>query len=176
MVLRRRLLLEDVQCSARDLTILEGLEQVFLVHDAAACRVDDEDALLGLAQVVLVNKVLRLLNHGHVDGNKIALRKERVQVDQLYALLSSHFLRHIEVISQHLHAEGDSLLGDDHPYVPYADDAQRLVVDLDAHKQLLLPLAFLHRAVGERHLSGEGEHKGHGMLRRSQGVALRACS
>ena len=64
-------------------------------------------------------------------------------------------------------------IGNDRADIAAADDAQRLVGDLDAHEAVLLPLAGLRRGVGLRDLAGEREHQRDGVLGGGDRVAER---
>jgi hypothetical protein len=61
------LVLVDVEPAREDVPAVQGLDERVLVHDGAAGRVDNHDALLHLGQLVGGNDVLRMLL---LDENK----------------------------------------------------------------------------------------------------------
>ncbi len=54
------------------------------------------------------------------------------------------------IIGDHLHAQATAAVGNDRADVAAADDAQRLVEELDAHEAVLLPLAGMGGGIGLR--------------------------
>ena len=62
-------------------------------------------------------------------------------------------------------------VGDDRADIAAADDAERLVEELDAHEAVLLPLAGMGRGVGFGDLAGERHHQRDRMLGGGDGIA-----
>ncbi len=78
---RRRLLDEDIESRARDMTAVERGAQGGLVDKAAAGAIDDANARLGLRQIFRREDVARLRRQRRVQGDEIGARQEIVEFE-----------------------------------------------------------------------------------------------
>ena len=83
-------------------------------------------------------------------------------------------IRQEGIIGDHLHAQAAAAVGHDRADVAAADDAQRLVEELDAHEAVLLPLAGLGGGIGFRQLASERDHFVKNLLHRNAGEGIEA--
>ena len=84
---------------------------------------------------------------GQVHGHEVGLGEQRVEVDEPHAHLGGAAGLHVGVVGDDLHAERREPLGDEHADPAEADDADGLLVELDAGVARALPLAVLERGV-----------------------------
>ena len=169
----RRLLLEDVQRGAADLSAVERRGKGRIVDQLAAGRVDDADALLRLGKALGVDHVPRLRRHRQMQGEVVGRGKDFVERAELGADLRSQLRRDERVVRDDLHLEGSRAGGDLLSDAAEADDAERLAAELAAGKLLLLPLVRLHRRVGRRQMARQREQLAHRQLRDADAVGAR---
>ena len=154
-----RLLGEHVQAGGGDLAGLERVVQRGLVDDAAAGGVDQHQAGLGLGELLGADQTGGLRGLRQVHAHEVGLGEERVEVDQPNAHLRGTAGLHVGVVGDHVHAERAQPLGDQHADPPEADDADGLLVELDAGVLRPLPLAVAQCGVGRADVAGRGEHQ-----------------
>ena len=119
---------------------------------ASSLGADQADGLGGLGQV-------------HADM-KSDSREQRVEVDQADAHLRGAAGLDVGVVGDDVHAERRQPLGDEHADAAEADDADGLLVELDAGVLRALPLAVAQRGVGRADVAGGGEHQARRRARR----------
>ena len=155
---------EHVEPGRCDAALLQrGVESV-LVDDAAARGVDQHQRRLGLGQLLAADQAGGLGSLGQVDRHEVGLGEQGVEVDEAYAHLGGTAGLDVGVVGDHGHAERREPLGDEHPDAAEADDADGLLVELDAGVLRALPLPVLQRGVGGREVAGGGEHQPHCQL------------
>ena len=93
--------------------------------------------------------------------HEVGLREQGVEVDQAHAHLGGAAGLHVGVVGDDLHAERREPLRDEDADPAEPDDADGLLVELDAGVLRPLPLAVLQRGVRGRHVPGGGEHQRH---------------
>ena len=96
---------------------------------------------------------------GQVDRHEVGLREQRVEVDQAHAHLRGAAGLDVGVVGDHRHPERRETLRHEHADPAEADDADGLLVELDAGVARSLPLAVLQRGVRRRHVPGSGQHQ-----------------
>ena len=143
---------------------LEGVVERGLVDDPAAGGVDEDQARLRAGQLVGADQPDRLRRLGQVDAHEVGLGEQGVEVDEADAHLRGAAGLHVGVVGDDLHAEGAEALGDQDADAAEADDADGLLVELDAGVLRALPLAAAERGVGRADVAGRGEHQGDGEL------------
>ena len=132
----------------RDPALLErGVERV-LVDDAAARGVDEHQRRLGLGELVGADQADGLGRLGQVDADEVGLGEQGVEVDQTDAHLRGPAGLHVGVVGDHVHAERREPLGDQDADPAEPDDADGLLVELDAGVLRALPLAVAQRRRG----------------------------
>ncbi len=89
------------------------------------------------------------------------------------AELAGSLRAHVRVVRHELHAERVGALRDQHPDPAETDDAEHLVVELDAFPTGPVPLAGAEVAIGLRNIAGLCEQQRDGVLGRRQHVRLR---
>ena len=82
-----RLIDEHVEGGAGDVAGLQGVGKRLLVDEAAACAVDDANALLAPGDRPGVENVLRLLGHRRVQRDEVRPLQQRFEIDLLDAEL-----------------------------------------------------------------------------------------
>ena len=95
------------------------------------------------------------------------------ELDLLDAEVTRAVGRQERIVRNHPHAQALRAVGDDRADIAAADDAERLVGDLDAHEAVLLPLAGLRGDIGLRDLARERQHHGDGVLGGGDRIAER---
>ncbi len=108
-----------------------------------------------------------------MQRDEIGAPDQLVELDLLDAERERALRRQERIVGDHLHVQTDGTIGDDRADIAAADDAQRLVGDLDAHEAVLLPLAGLGRGVGLRDLARQREHQRDGVLGGGDRIAER---
>ena len=106
----------------------------------------------------------RLGGLGQVHRHEVGLGEQGVEVDQPDAHLRGPAGLHVGVVGDHVHAERAQPLRDQHADPAQADDADGLLVELDAGVLRPLPLALPQRRVRRRDVPGGGEHQRDGEL------------
>ncbi len=155
---------EDVEPGGGDATLLERGVQSGLVDDAAAGGVDEHQRRLDLVQLLGADQAGGLGRLRQVDRHEVGLGEQRVEVDESDAHLGGAAGLHVRVVGDHLHAEGAEPLRDEDADPTEADDADGLLVQLDAGVARPLPLAVLERGVRGRDVPRGREHQRDGEL------------
>ena len=143
-VLGQRFRREDVDSSAGDMAALEGFRQGINIEDSSARNVD----------------VVRPFEEG-------------IQVDLFDTELFEPFFRDVRVITDGLHFHSLHAFGNARTDTADADDADSLVLELDACKSLAVPVAGHERIVGLRDVAGDGHDHGTGVFCGSQRIGGR---
>ena len=154
-----RLAGEDVEAGGGDPALLERHVERVLVDDAAAGGVDEHQAGLDLGELVLADEPDGLRGLRQVHGDEVGLGEQLVEGHQADAHLRGAAGLHVGVVGDDLHAEGRQPLRDQHADAAEADDADGLLVELDAGVLAALPLAVLERGAGRRDVAGGREHQ-----------------
>ena len=169
----QRLAREDVDRRARDMPRLHGVSEILLVDDAAARAVDEAHALLHACDCLLVEHVLRIGIERHVHRDEIRLLDHFIERADGDAHRLGTLLVDVRIVADDVHIEGERALGDARADAPHADDAERLAAQLDTDVLLAIPLALLHRLVGDGDVAAHRKHHRHRMLRRRDRIAAR---
>ena len=164
---------EDVERRSGDLARANGVGQRGLVDDATSCDVDDAQRGLGFREALGVDEADGLRGFCDVNRDEVALRHERVEVDELDRHLAGALGRHKRVVSDESHAERQRALRDELADPSEADDAERLLGELDAFPLGALPAARLEGGVGLGHVAGLRQDQRHRVLGRRDHVRLR---
>ena len=131
-VRRRRLLDEDIEGRARDVTAVERGAQRGLVDKTAAGAIDDANAWLGLRQIFRREDVARLHRQGRVEGDEIGARQEISEFELFDADLLSALCAQERIEGDDPHLQSQGARGDDRANVPATNDAERLAGQLDS--------------------------------------------
>ena len=107
-----------------------------------------------------------------MDRDEVRTAEELGEVDDLDAELTRTVLRDERVVRDDPHVHGGGADRDLPADPAEADDAEGLLVHLDADELRPLPLAALDRGVRLRDVAREREHHGAGVLGGGEGVAL----
>lgn len=172
-VLGQRFRREDVDSGAGDVAALEGFSQCIDIEDRPAGYVDDPDAVFHLGDFFLADEAPRFFGQRRMHGDVVRPLEERIQVDLFDAELFEPFFRDVRVIADGLHFHSLHAFGNARTDAADADDADGLVLELDARKGLAVPVAGHERIVGLRDVAGNGHDHGAGMFRSGQGVGRR---
>ena len=101
---------------------------------------------------------------GQVHRHEVGLGEQRVEVDQADAHLRGAAGLDVGVVGDDVHAERREPLRDEDADPAEADDADGLLVQLDAGVLRPLPLALPQRGVRRADVAGGGEHQRDGEL------------
>ena len=168
-----RLLGEHVEPGGADAALLEGVVERLLVDDAAARGVDEHEVGAGLGELVLADEPEGLRGLRQVHRHEVGLLDELLEGHQAHAHLGGTAGLHVGVVGDDPHPEGAQPLRDEHADAAEADDADGLLVELDAGVPAALPLAVLQRLAGRADVAGRREHEGDRELGRGDDVGGR---
>ena len=150
---------EHVEAGSGDPALLERGVERGLVDDAAAGGVDQDERRLDPVQLLVADQAERLGRLGQVDGHEVGLGEQRVEVDEPDAHLRGAAGLDVGVVGDDRHPERAEPLRDQDADPAEADDADGLLVELDAGVLRPLPLAVAQRRVRRRDVPGGGEHQ-----------------
>ena len=162
---------EHIEGGAGDMARFERVIERVLDDEAAARAIDDAHALLHLGDRRRIDDAARLVGQRRVQRDEIGAAEDVVELDLLDADLDRPLRRQERIEGDDLHLEAERPVGDDRADIAAADDAQRLVEELDAHEAVLLPLAGMGRGIGLGDLAGQRHHQRDRVLGRGDGVA-----
>ncbi len=143
-----------------------------LVEEAAARGVDQADALLHHAYLVVADHVQGLFGARGVDADVVGLTQQLLEVDLLDVQLLETGVGDVGVVGDHPHLKAAGALRDQPADAAQADDAQGLAVQLAALELLAPPLTALDEAVGPDDVAAACQHQADGVLGRRHHVAL----
>ena len=149
-----RLLGEDVETGAGHPTVADRVGQGQLVDDAAARRVDDPHGRLDLLERLLADEADGLGRLGQVHGDEVRLGEQLVEPDEAGTELAGLGRGRVRVVGEQRHAEPLEPLGHERADPAQADDADRLVEQLDAAVLAALPRTALEGRAGRRDVAG----------------------
>ena len=172
-VLGQRFRREDVDSSAGDMAALEGFRQGINIEDSSARDVDDPNAVFHLGDFFLADEAPRFLGQRRMHGDVVRPFEEGIQVDLFDAELFEPFFRDVRVITDGLHFHSLHAFGNARTDTADADDADSLVLELDACKSLAVPVTGHERIVGLRDVAGDGHDHGTGVFCGSQRIGGR---
>src|SRR6202041_843031 len=136
----RRLLDEDVESRARNMTAGERSAQGGLVDKAAAGAIDDANAGLRLRQIFRREDVARLRRQWRVQGDEIGARQEVIEFNFFNTELLGALGAQERIEGDDPHLQSERARGDDRADVPATNDSERLAGQFDAHESVLFPL------------------------------------
>ena len=170
----RRFRREHVDAGPGDRPGLQSFGECRFVDDAAASHVQDARALLHHAEFASTEQALRLGTQRHVNREEIDAGKQFIQVrGSLEAEFRRLGRRHEWIESHDGHVEAFGPACDFATDASQAHDAERFPGQLGADELVAIPAAGLHHGVGRGNFTGQGEHEGHGVFRRRDGVPAR---
>ncbi len=165
---------EDVERRAGDLAGVERVLERLVDQQLAAGAVDDPHAVAHLRERLGVQPAARLGRLRQVDGDEVGLA---VDVAARLGLLDAELAEALggdeRVEGEHAHAEALGAGGDELADAAEAEDAERLLVDLDAAELRALPLAGGEAGVRLRDVARQRQHQRDGVLRGGDDVRLR---
>ena len=164
---------EHVERGAGDHAVADAFGELGLDDDPAAGDVDHAQRRLGLEQQLAVDQAGRLLVLRQVDREEVARRHDLIERHQLDAHLAGAVGGHERVVGDEAHLERLGAVGDELADPAEADDAERLVGELDALPARPLPAAGGERGVRLRHVAGLGEQQRDRVLGGGDDVRLR---
>ena len=126
----RRLLDEDVEGRAGDMTAVQGRAQGTFVDETAAGAIDDAHALLRLRQIFRRQNVARLRRQRSMKGDEVGARQQIVQFELLDADLGGALGAEERIEGDDPHLQSEAARGDDRADIPATDDAKRLAGQL----------------------------------------------
>ena len=155
--LARRLRDEHVEAGAGDRACRERLVERVLVDEPAAGDVDDEGRRLHARELLGADHAGRLGRLRHVDRDEVAALEQLVEGHQLHAELLGPRGRDVRVVGDDLGAERLQAGGDECADAAESDDADGLLVELDAGVVRPLPLPLCERRVRGGDVTGEAQ-------------------
>ena len=163
----------DVERCRGDLAALQSDEQRVLVHELAACRVDDAHAVAHLRDRRRVDRAARLVRQRQVQREEVRTREHLVERRALDAELAKPFGGHERVVGEDAQLEAERAARDLLADAAEAEHAQRLARELDAPEARALPAAVLERRVRLRDVAGQREQQPDRVLGRRDDGRLR---
>ncbi len=168
-----RLVLEDIDPGAAEVTGLQCLGHGRLVHDAAACDIEDDRARLELGDRIASDQAARRARERDVDGHDVGAGEERVEVDELDPVVRGLLGGHERVDAHDHHLHRPRAVCDGLPDLAEADDAEGPAAQLESGELRPLPFAPADRRVGGRGLARDPVEERERVLRSGDGVAGR---
>ena len=173
-VLRWRFDFVNVQRGAGDLAGLDRLDEIGFVDDAAARAIQHAHARFAFGKSGGVEHAFGLVRHRHVHGDEIRAFEDIVQIfDQLDLERFGAREREVRIIGEHLHAESHGALCDFSADAAHPENAEALVIKLDALENFAVPFARLHRGMCLGNFAREGQQHRKGEFSGGDGVATR---
>src|SRR5260370_39406383 len=126
VVVRRRLLLQNVERGQRDPAFLAGLDQRLFIHGRTAAGIDENGARLHLLEVLFSEHVVNLLARRRMHRYEIGLRQHLRQGSREYAMIGNQRLGNKGIIGHHPKPEGCGALGYGARHAPERYEAQCL--------------------------------------------------
>ena len=152
-----RLAHEHVEACAGDAVRLEGRVERVLVDESTAGDVDDEGRRLHERELVGADHARGLGRLRHVDRDEVAGLQKLVEAQQRDAELLGACAGDVGVVGDHGHPEGLQALRDESADAAEADDADSLLVELDAGVLGALPETLGETRVCDRDVPGEAQ-------------------
>ena len=165
-VRRKRFRRKYVDGSAGNVTALQGISQGIDVEDGTARDVDDPHAIFHFGNFILTDKACRFLGQRRVHRNVVRPFEEGIQVDGFNAELFKPFFGNIRVIADGLHFHGLHPFCNPRADAADTDDAEGLILELNARKGLAVPVAGHQGIMSLRNVAGNGHNHGAGVFRR----------
>ena len=166
-----RLGLEDIERGAGNVAGAQLVDQRLLVDQAAAGAVDNPGAWLHELERRTIDEVLGFSAERHVHGQKIHARQQIFEINQLETEIGGDLLRHVRVGDNDFHLHRLSAARHLATDATEADDADRLVLELDAEVRRAVPLATANGRRGRRYVPGAAKQERHRMLGSGDRVA-----
>ena len=165
---------EHVERGAGDATLAHGIGERGFVDDPAARGVHDAQRGLGVREELGRDQARGIGRLRQVDGEEVGAADEvHDRRLELHPELTRPIGAHVRVVGRELHAERVGTLRDEHADAPETDDAEHLVVQLDAFPLRAVPRAVPQVAIGLRDVAGLREQQRDRVLGRRQHVRLR---
>jgi len=139
----------------------------------AARGVDDDDARLGLRELVGTEEIEGLRGLREMDGDEVRPRQQLVEVDQLDAELCRAGGRDVRVVGDELGAERRQPVGHELADLAEAHDADGLAGELHPGEGTALPCATAQAGVRRGHPPRDRKQQRHGVLGRRHDVRRR---
>ncbi len=157
---------EDVERRARDLAGADRRCQRRLVDELAARGVDDPDAVAHLPERVLAHEAPRLLGQRQVEREEVGGLEDGLRTLGVVDAELAEALGHDErVVADHVHPEPEGATGHLPADPAEAEDAERLVGELDPAPARPLPAPVLQCGVGLRDVAGKRDEEADRVLR-----------
>ena len=134
----------NIQRSATQLSGLQGLDNSGFIQQLAASAIDQAHALLHLANGIGIDHSLGLRGETDMQRDVVGLNEDLIERSQSDVQLLRQTGRHIRIVANDFHAEGDGTTRDFDSDTAQADDAQGLATKLGALQRLLFPFAGMH--------------------------------
>ncbi len=166
----RRLLVEDVDPGAAEVSRREGLGDRGLVDDPAARDVEDDGPGLHLRDGVATDQPARGAGERHVHGDDVRAGQERVEIDEVHAVVGGLLGGHVRVDAQHHHVHRAGTHRDRLPDLAEPDDPERSATQFEAGELAALPLATSDRGVGRGDPARDAVQQGQRVLGRRDRV------
>jgi hypothetical protein len=174
-VFGQRFLVEDIQSSPGNGSLLEGGEQGVVVNEAAAGSVDEVGVRLHETELAFTDETLGFRGEAGLDQDKVAFAEHVVQgVHTPHSALVQEFVAGVGVEGENVRVEAGQTFAGDPPYVPESDHADLPAGDFDPGTgEFLAPPAGFYTGVGAGDVAGFREHEPDGELGDSAGVAAK---
>ncbi len=166
-----RLLLEDIEGSARQLSTLERLGEGRLIDDAAPRRVDQVGGGLHQRQLLGADEPASLLGQRRVHGDHVGFFQKVGQRHQIDPRLLGALGRQVGIVSDHPHPERTSAPRHLRADAARAGQPERLAVQLDPLEAAALPPPTAHRCIGLGDMPDQRQQQRERMLGRRHHVA-----
>ena len=157
--IRARLGRVHIEASTADVASLDRVGKRLLVDETAAGSVDDDLALLGLAQELSIEHASGFLGLRQVDGHEISASHQVFQLNQLNTELSSTGRVRVRIVRNDVGLKSSETLRKQLADVTETDDTDGLAEDFDTLEGRALPLPLTQGRVRSRQLASGGQQQ-----------------
>src|SRR5690606_9426628 len=128
-------------------TAAQRVDQLVLLDDLAARRVDDDRRALHARQLASADQAVRRFGQRNVQRNDVGLLDQVVERDTLDVELERTLVGQVRITHDDVHAEGTCASCNLSTDAPCADETERLAVKLEAREALEIGRASCRESV-----------------------------
>ena len=157
---RQRLNFKNIQRGAADLTRVQRVSQRVFIDQAAARTIDHAHAAFCFCQSRRIDNVTRFFRERRVQRDEISAREQVIELIDKFDLQSARARRRqIRIVRNNAHPERDGAAAQFTADPAHADDAERLVIKLDAFEIFSVPISAAQSRIRSGNFSRHTEQE-----------------